>query len=207
MDELWSRVEKPARYTGGEYHAVIKEGAKIRFAFCFPDLYEVGMSHLGLKILYQIINSRPDAWCERAFAPFVDMERELRQAGEPLRTLESHTPLSEMDLVGFTLQYEMSYTNILTMLALPMPTPTRPFSSPTTISAEKRKLRPPLTTLATRFTATRRSLNSDWFSNRLCCIWETSLSLRSPDPLHGRRRPPRPRDRCTDNRPGRKQPA
>ncbi len=118
MDELWSRVEKPARYTGGEYHAVIKEGAKIRFAFCFPDLYEVGMSHLGLKILYQIINSRPDAWCERAFAPFVDMERELRQAGEPLRTLESHTPLSEMDLVGFTLQYEMSYTNILTMLDL-----------------------------------------------------------------------------------------
>ncbi|MGI6199320.1 MAG: TIGR03960 family B12-binding radical SAM protein [Christensenellales bacterium] len=120
VEPLLSGVEKPARYTGGEVNAVRKdpEAVAVNFAFCFPDTYEVGMSHLGMKILYEIINDRPDAWCQRVFAPWVDMERAMRQAGVPLYALESGIPLAEFDIVGFTLQYEMSYTNVLNMLDL-----------------------------------------------------------------------------------------
>lgn len=119
-NQLLDGVQKPARYVGGEMNATHKPfaNAAVRFAFCFPDVYEVGMSHLGMKILYELINARPDALCERAFAPWVDMDAALREAGAPLFTLESGAPVRDFDLVGFTLQYEMSYTAILRMLSL-----------------------------------------------------------------------------------------
>lgn len=121
MDQrAWmNRVEKPARYIGREYNSVVKDPAgKIRYAFCFPDVYEVGMSHLGTKILYHTMNEREDTYCERVFAPWVDMEKYLRETKTSLWTLETGTPLAEMDLIGFTLQYEMTYTNLLNMLEL-----------------------------------------------------------------------------------------
>lgn len=119
-DDILYRVEKPARYIGGELNIVIKEKSKVdvRFAFCFPDVYEVGMSHLGTKILYHNLNKREDTYCERAFAPWPDMEKQLRDNDIPLYTLETKDPLKEFDFIGFTLQYEMSYTNILNMLNL-----------------------------------------------------------------------------------------
>lgn len=120
FDELLSRVEKPARYTGSEMNAETKplSEAEVSFAFCFPDTYEVAMSHLGMKILYGILNDLPYAVCERACMPWVDMLREMKEHQVPLCTLESRTPLHRFDIVGFTLQYEMSYTNILEMLHL-----------------------------------------------------------------------------------------
>ena len=120
IEDLLLKVQKPVRYIGGEYGAVIKDPEKVdvRFAFLFPDTYEVGMSHLGMRILYHIINRREDTWCERAFTPWVDMAAEMRSAGIPLFTLESRTPVREFDLLGVTLQYEMSFTNILESLDL-----------------------------------------------------------------------------------------
>lgn len=120
IESLLPMVQKPARYTGGEINEIVKAaGAQtVRFAFCFPDTYEVGMSHLGMKILYHALNAREDTVCERVFAPWVDMEEAMRGAGMPLFSLETRTPVREFDIVGFTLQYEMSYTNILNMLAL-----------------------------------------------------------------------------------------
>jgi len=115
------RVTKPGCYTGGEVNAVIKEAEKeklIRFAFCFPDTYEVGMSHLGLQILYFFINRREDTWCERAFMPWFDMIGLLNETGTPLFAIESGDGLKDFDILGFTLQYEMSYTNVLAMLDL-----------------------------------------------------------------------------------------
>lgn len=119
-DDVLFRVEKPSQYTGGELNMIRKDPteAKIRFAFCFPDLYEVGMSHLGSRILYHTINERPDTYCERCFAPQEDLETIMRREGIGLSSLETGTILSAFDLVGFTLQYEMSYTNILNMLEL-----------------------------------------------------------------------------------------
>ncbi len=113
-------VRKPARYTGGEYNAVYKEKSQVdlRFAFCFPDLYEIGMSHLGSKILYGLLNSMEGVWCERAYAPFLDMEEQMRKRGQPLYALESGDPVGEFDILGFTLQYEMNYTGVLNMLDL-----------------------------------------------------------------------------------------
>ena len=113
-------VQKPGRYTGGELNSVTKDKTKVdlRYAFCFPDSYEIGMSHLGIKILYSAANSRDDVWCERVFAPWHDMEKEMRERNLPLFALESGDPLSEFDLIGFTLQYELSYTNVLNMLDL-----------------------------------------------------------------------------------------
>ncbi len=120
LDKILDKVQKAARYTGGEYGSIIKktDEVKVRFAFCFPDLYEVGMSHLGLKILYHLYNERPDTWCERAFMPWSDMEEEMRKNNIPLFALESGDPLTKFDFVGFTLQYEMCYTNVLAMLDL-----------------------------------------------------------------------------------------
>lgn len=117
-DHILHKVEKPSRYVGGELNQVVKnpEDVDIRFAFCFPDVYEVGMSHLGTRILYHTINERKDTYCERVFAPWPDMEAELRKNEIPLMTLETKDPISEFDILGFTLQYEMSYTNILNML-------------------------------------------------------------------------------------------
>ena len=120
IEKLLERVEKPARYTGGEMNTQVKplSEAEISFAFCFPDTYEVAMSHLGLKILYSIINALPYAVCERVCMPWVDMLAGMKAQNIPLFSLESRTPLSKFDIIGFTLQYEMSYTNILEMLAL-----------------------------------------------------------------------------------------
>ena len=117
-DDILCKVEKPSRYVGGELNQVIKnpEDVNIRFAFCFPDVYEVGMSHLGTRILYHTINERKDTYCERVFAPWPDMEALMRENDIKLFTLETKTPLDKFDMLGFTLQYEMSYTNILNML-------------------------------------------------------------------------------------------
>lgn len=114
------KVQKPARYIGNEFNSVHKEnfGELIKFAFCFPDVYEVGMSHLGMKILYHMMNERDDTVCERVFAPWVDMEEELRENEIPILSLESHVPICEFDIVGFTLQYEMSFSNVINMLDL-----------------------------------------------------------------------------------------
>ena len=117
-DNILCKVEKPARYVGGELNQVIKDPKEvdIRFAFCFPDVYEVGMSHLGTRILYHTINNRKDTYCERVFAPWPDMEKEMRDNNVALYTLETKDSLDKFDILGFTLQYEMSYTNILNML-------------------------------------------------------------------------------------------
>ena len=118
LGEILPRVEKPARYIGGEYGQIIKEEADLRVVFCFPDTYEIGMSHLGMRILTGLYNDTEGVSCERAFAPWVDMEKEMRQAGIPLYSLESGSPLKAFDEVCFTLQYELCYTNVLTMLDL-----------------------------------------------------------------------------------------
>ena len=120
LDKLLAKVQKPARYTGGELGSITKDKntVDVRFAFCFPDTYEVGMSHLGLKILYGMLNSRQDVWCERVFAPWVDMEEQMREHHFPLFAIESQDPIKDFDFIGFTLQYELSYTNILNMLDL-----------------------------------------------------------------------------------------
>ena len=113
-------MQKPARYTGGEWGSVRKDPEKmrIRFAFCFPDTYEIGMSHLGMKILYHLLNEQEDIYCERAFAPWDDFEQQLKEHNLPLPALESGDGLDRFDFVGFTLQYEMCYTNVINMLSL-----------------------------------------------------------------------------------------
>ena len=120
IEAMLEKVQKAPRYTGGEMNTTIKpwEEAKLRFAFCFPDTYEVGMSHLGMKILYGAINAQPDMLCERVFMPWVDMKALLEEANLPLFSIENRRPLHAFDVVGFTLQYEMSYTNVLAMLKL-----------------------------------------------------------------------------------------
>ena len=120
VEKLLQYVQKPARYIGGELNAVVKDKEKvdIRYAFCFPDTYEIGMSHLGMKILYGLVNDRDDSWCERVFAPDNDMEEQLRKNNVPLFALESGDYIKDFDMIGFTLQYELSYTNILNMLNL-----------------------------------------------------------------------------------------
>lgn len=117
-DDILCKVEKPSRYVGGELNQVIKnpDDVNIRFAFCFPDVYEVGMSHLGTRILYHTINERKDTYCERVFTPWPDMEGLMRENDIKLFSLETKTSLDKFDMLGFTLQYEMSYTNILNML-------------------------------------------------------------------------------------------
>ena len=120
LERILLRVQKPARYTGGEYNEIIKDKATVdvRFAMCFPDTYEIGMSNLGLRILYGSMNEADGVWCERAFAPWGDMEEEMRKADIPLYALESGDSLKEFDFVGFSLGYEMAYTNVLNMLDL-----------------------------------------------------------------------------------------
>ena len=120
LDKLLLKAEKPARYVGSELNEVIKnkEDINLRFAFAFPDVYEVGMSHLGMHILYNLLNSQDNIWCERVFAPWVDMEEIMRDNNIPLYALESKDELKDFDIIGFTLQYEMSYTNVLNMLDL-----------------------------------------------------------------------------------------
>ncbi|MBR4057906.1 MAG: TIGR03960 family B12-binding radical SAM protein [Oscillospiraceae bacterium] len=120
LQRILPRVQKPARYVGGEYNQIIKDKAEVRLrmAFCFPDTYEIGMSNLGMRILYGCLNDLPGVWCERVFAPWGDMEDEMRREGIPLWALESGDPVSDFDVVAFSLGYEMAYTNVLNMLDL-----------------------------------------------------------------------------------------
>ena len=120
LEKVLRVVQKPGRYTGGELGSIHKErkSVNIRFAFCFPDLYEVGMSHLGMKILYSVLNTIDDIWCERVFAPWIDFEQQMKEKEIPLYGLESGDPIRDFDFVGFTLMYEMSYTGVLSMLDL-----------------------------------------------------------------------------------------
>ena len=112
------RVAKPARYLGGEYQSVVKDTADARVCLGFPDVYDIGMSHLGTKILYSLLNKDPRIACERAFAPWLDMEAELRARDLPLVSLETQRPLHEFDVLGISLQYELTFTNVLTLLDL-----------------------------------------------------------------------------------------
>ena len=120
LERILPRVQKPARYTGGEYNAVMKDLRDVdtRFAFCFPDTYEIGMSNLGFRILYGVLNNMPGVWCERAFAPWPDMEEEMRNNNLPLYALESGDSVGDFDIIGFSVGYEMAYTAMLNMLDL-----------------------------------------------------------------------------------------
>lgn len=120
IKRLLFQVQKPSRYSGGELGSIVKDSRNIdvRFAFCFPDSYDVGMSHLGMKILYSLINKRENYWCERVFAPWIDFEKLMRENDIPLYALESFEPVKNFDFIGFTMQYELSYTNVLNMLDL-----------------------------------------------------------------------------------------
>lgn len=120
VESVLKKVLKPGRYVGGEYNQVIKDkkNIKARFAFCFPDSYEIGMSNLGVRILYGVLNTQEDIWCERVYAPWVDMEQQMRDNDILLYALESGDPIREFDIIGFTLQYELSYSNVLNMLEL-----------------------------------------------------------------------------------------
>ena len=139
FEPLLPLVQKPGRYTGGEPGSVMKDpgGVLLRYAFCFPDTYEIGMSNLAMKILCGLANARTDCWCERCFAPWVDMEALMREKNVPLWALESGDPLRDFDALGFTLQYEMSYTNVLNMLDLagiPLRAEDRPGLAPLVIA-------------------------------------------------------------------------
>ncbi len=120
LERILARVQKPARYTGGEYNAVVKEKQRVdtRFAMCFPDTYEIGMSNLGMRILYGLINEMEGVWCERVFSPWGDMEEEMRREGVLLYGLESGDPIREFDLIGISVGYEMAYSNVLNLLDL-----------------------------------------------------------------------------------------
>ena len=139
LERILPRVQKPARYTGGEYNAVVKDRAEVdlRYALCFPDTYEIGMSNLGCRILYGVMNEEPGVWCERSFAPWGDMEEEMRRAGLPLYALESGDPLDRFDIIGFSLGYEMAYSNVLNMLdlaGLPLRSADRPGLAPLVVA-------------------------------------------------------------------------
>ena len=120
LEHILPKVQKPARYTGGEYNAVVKDrrAVDVRYALCFPDTYEIGMSNLGCRILYGLMNQQEGVWCERCYAPWGDMEEEMRREGILLYGLESGDAISDFDLIGFSLGYEMAYTNVLNMLDL-----------------------------------------------------------------------------------------
>ena len=119
-DEILLQVEKPARYIGGEVNAVMKDKSRVdvRFAMCFPDVYEIGMSHLGIQIIYDMLNQFEDVWCERVYSPWVDLDQIMRRERIPLFALESQEPIKDFDFLGITIQYEMCYTNILQILQL-----------------------------------------------------------------------------------------
>ena len=119
-DDILLSVEKPARYLGNEINVVMKDLAdvKIRFAMCFPDVYEIGMSYLGIQIIYDLLNAREDVWCERVYSPWTDLDAVMRERKIPLFALESQDPVQDFDFLGITIQYEMCYTNILQVLDL-----------------------------------------------------------------------------------------
>ena len=119
-DDILLNIEKPARYIGHEVNSVMKDkkAVDIRFAMCFPEVYEVGMSHLGIQILYDMFNRREDTWCERVYSPWIDLDKIMREKHIPLFALESQDPVKEFDFLGITLQFEMCYTNVLQVLDL-----------------------------------------------------------------------------------------
>ena len=119
-DDVLLSIEKPARYIGGEVNSVMKDKNEvdIRFAMCFHDVYEIGMSHLGIQILYDMFNRREDVWCERVYSPWLDLDKVMREENIPLFALESQDPIKDFDFLGITIQYEMCYTNILQVLDL-----------------------------------------------------------------------------------------
>ena len=119
-DEILLSIQQPARYIGGEVNSVVKDPKKVdvRFAMCFPDVYEIGMSHLGIQILYDMFNRREDVYCERVYSPWLDLDRIMREKQIPLFAVESQDPIKEFDFLGITIQYEMCYTNILQVLEL-----------------------------------------------------------------------------------------
>lgn len=117
-DEILMQIDKPARYIGNELNSVVKDTSQIRFAMCFPDVYEIGMSHLGIQILYDMFNRRKDTWCERVYSPWPDLHKIMKEKNIPLFGLESQQPIKNFDFIGITLQYEMCYTNILQILDL-----------------------------------------------------------------------------------------
>ena len=119
-DEILLKIEKPARYIGNEVNSVMKDPEKvsIRFAMCFPDVYEIGMSHLGIQILYDMFNRRDDVWCERVYSPWTDLDQIMREQKIPLFALESQDPIKDFDFLCMTLQYELCYPNILQILDL-----------------------------------------------------------------------------------------
>ena len=120
LQRILLSVQKPARYTGGEWGEVKKnlEDVRVRIAFCFPDTYEIGMSNVGMRILYGVMNEMEGVWCERVFAPWTDMEEMMRQKNLPLWALESQDPVKDFDMIAFTIGYEMAYSNVLNMLNL-----------------------------------------------------------------------------------------
>ncbi|MBQ5799571.1 MAG: B12-binding domain-containing radical SAM protein, partial [Oscillospiraceae bacterium] len=120
LERILPRVQKPARYVGGEYNSVVKDKAQVdtRVAFCFPDTYEIGMSNLGMRILYGVMNELEGVWCERVFAPWGDMEEEMRKAQIPLYALESGDPIRDFDVIAFSVGYEMAFPAMLNMLDL-----------------------------------------------------------------------------------------
>ncbi len=139
LERILSRVQKPARYTGGEYNAVKKDPREVdtRVAFCFPDTYEIGMSNLGMRILYGVMNNMEGVWCQRVFAPWGDMEEEMRRAHMPLFALESGDPITDFEIVAFSVGYEMAFTTILNMLDLadiPLHSADRPGLTPLVIA-------------------------------------------------------------------------
>ena len=139
LERLLKNVQRPGRYVGGEFNQVIKDkaGVDVRVAFCFPDTYEIGMSNLGLRIMYGVINDIGGVWCERVFAPWIDMEEQMRGSGVELYGLESGDPIREFDIIAFSLGYELSYTNVINMLDLAGIEPRasdRPLSAPLVIA-------------------------------------------------------------------------
>ena len=139
LEHILPKVQKPARYTGGEYNAIVKDkkSVAVRYALCFPDTYEIGMSNLGCRILYGVMNEEKDVWCERCFAPWGDMEDEMRREGLLLYGLESGDPIADFDIIGFSLGYEMAYTNVLNMLdlaGLPIRSKDRPDLTPLVVA-------------------------------------------------------------------------
>lgn len=118
LERILPKVQKPARYTGGEYNQIIKnkDDIELRLAFCFPDIYEIGMSNLGMGILYSTMNELPYVWCERVFAPWGDMYEQMKQHNIPLYALESGDPISEHDVLAFSIGYEMAYSTVLDMI-------------------------------------------------------------------------------------------
>ena len=119
-DDILLKIDKPARYIGGEVNMVKKDPREVdvRFAMCFPDVYDIGMSHLGIQIIYDLLNKREDIYCERVYSPWIDLDKIMREENIPLFAIESQEPVKNFDFLGITLQYEMCYTNILQVLDL-----------------------------------------------------------------------------------------